>query len=218
MLTGHYGPAFIIKAIDKKVALWMLFIAVQVPDIFWGTFILTCIEKARLNTELLSNPLELYYMPYSHGLLSSLIYSLLAVVLLLLFPYFRKNKASAWWIGAAIFSHWVLDFLSHRPDLPVIGNTMKIGLGLWNYPLAAVIVEGGIFLGGAIWYAVKSGGFKRTATWVFWLFISLSLVMSSVRELIMSPVNINSVAVSALCFYVFATLVIYYVEKNEKRP
>ena len=160
----------------------------------------------------------MFYLLVSTGLFAYPLCSQLSVVLLLLCPYFRKNTVSAWWIGVAIFSHWVLDFLSHRPDLPVIGNTMKIGLGLWNYPLAAVIVEGGIFLGGAIWYAVKSGGFKRTATWVFWLFISLSLVMSSVRELIMSPVNINSVAVSALCFYVFATLVIYYVEKNEKRP
>ena len=150
MLTGHYGPAFIIKAIDKKVPLWMLFIAVQVPDIFWGSFILLGIERADINPSLPSNPLDLYYMPYSHGLLSSLIYSLLAVVLLLLFPYFRKNKASAWWIGAAIFSHWVLDFLSHRPDLPVIGNTMKIGLGLWNSPLAAVSVEGGIFRCGTL--------------------------------------------------------------------
>lgn len=215
MLTGHYGPAFIIKVIDRKVALWMLFIAVQIPDIIWGTLILTGFEKARINTNLLSNPLELYYMPYSHGLLSSIIYSILIVAILLLFPYFRKNIGSACWIGVAIFSHWILDFFSHRPDLPIIGDKMKIGLGLWDYPLEAVIVEGAIFLGGAIWYAVKVGGFKRKTSAIFWSFIIVVLLISSVRELIMTPANVEMVAISAMCFYIIATLIIYYVEKNE---
>ena len=58
MLTGHYGPAFIIKAIDKKVPLWMLFIAVQVPDIFWGSFILLGIERADINPSLPSRSEE----------------------------------------------------------------------------------------------------------------------------------------------------------------
>ena len=93
MLIGHYGPAFAIKAIDKKVSLWMLFIAVQLPDIIWGTLILTGIEKAYINPSLESNPLDLSYMPYSHGMLSTIIYSLVAVGILMLFPYFSKNKS-----------------------------------------------------------------------------------------------------------------------------
>ena len=211
MLTGHYGPAFIIKAIDKKVPLWMLFIAVQVPDIFWGSFILLGIERADINPSLPSNPLDLYYMPYSHGLVSSVIYSLLAVGFLMLFRYFRQNKAAAWWIGAAIFSHWLLDFLSHRPDLPVIGDSMKIGMGLWNHPTAAVIIEGAIFLGGAIWYAIRVGGFKRWAGWLFWIFIIFSLLGGSFREMVMSPTSLTMVTIVALSFSIFATVLINFV-------
>ena len=181
MLIGHYGPAFAIKAIDKKVPLWMLFIAVQVPDIIWGTLIILGIEKANINPMQASNPLDLYYMPYSHGLLSTVIYSLVIVGILLLIPYFRKNKAVAWWLGAAIFSHWILDFLSHRPDLPVYGDTMKVGLGLWNHPTWAVIIEVGIFLAGAIWYAIAVGGFKRWTTLLFCGFVIVSIVISSSR-------------------------------------
>ena len=215
MLIGHYGPAFIIKAIDKRVPLWGLFIAVQVPDIIWGILILLGVEKANINPSLTSNPLDLSYMPYSHGLLSCIVYSLLIVAILLLF---KTKKQIAWWMGLAVFSHWLLDFLSHRPDLPVYGDTMKIGLGLWNYPTLAVIVEVGIFVVGAIWYAVAVGGFKRWAAVLFWLFVVVAVIASSVRGDAMSPSSASLVAVSALCFYVVATIIIYIVEKNERRP
>lgn len=141
MLIGHYGPAFAIKAIDKKIPLWMLFIAVQTADIIWGTQILLGIAKAGINPSQASNPLQLSYMPYSHGLLSALLYSIVIVAVLLLVPYFRKNKSTAWWLGLATFSHWILDFISHRPDLPIYGDNLKVGLGLWNYPTWAVIIS-----------------------------------------------------------------------------
>lgn len=218
MLIGHYGPAFMIKAIDKKVALWMLFIAVQVPDIIWATLILLGIEKSSINTDLTSNPLDLSFMPYSHGMLSTIVYSLIIVGILMLIPYFRKNKAIAWWLGLAIFSHWILDFISHRPDLPLICNSYKVGLGLWNYPTWASIIEVGIFLGGAIWYAIKVKGFKTWAAWLFWSFIIIATLLSSFRGDAMGPTSVNSVALSALLFYTVSTLIIYLVEKNEKCP
>ena len=218
MLIGHYGPAFMIKAIDKKVPLWMLFIAVQVPDIIWGTLILLGIEKANINPLQASNPLDLYYMPYSHGLLSTVIYSLVIVGLLMLIPYFRRKPSIAWWLGAAIFSHWLLDFLSHRPDLPIYGNSMKIGLGLWNHPTWAVIVELGIFLVGAIWYAIAVRGFKGWSNWLFWGFVVVSILASTLRGDAMSPASASTIAISALLFYAAATVIIYYVEKHEKRP
>ena len=218
MLIGHYGPAFMIKAIDKKVPLWMLFIAVQVPDIIWGTLILLGIEKANINPLQASNPLDLYYIPYSHGLVSTLIYSLVIVALLMLIPYFRRKPSIAWWLGAAIFSHWLLDFLSHRPDLPVYGNSMKIGLGLWNHPTWAVIVELGIFLAGAIWYAIAVRGFKGWGNWLFWGFVVVSILVSTLRGDAMSPASASVIAISALLFYAVATIIIYFVEKKENMP
>ena len=218
MLIGHYGPAFMIKAIDKRVPLWALFIAVQVPDIIWGILILLGVEKANINTNLTSNPLDLSYMPYSHGMISTLLYSLLLVGVLFLFPYFRRRKDVAWWLGAAVFSHWVLDFLSHRPDLPIWGNSMKIGLGLWNYPSWAVIVEVGLYIIGAVWYAIAVRGFKRWSAWLFWGFIIVSTVGSSCRGEAMSPSSVDPIAISALIFYLFATMIIYIVERNECKP
>ena len=218
MLIGHYGPAFIIKAIDKRVPLWGLFIAVQVPDIIWGILILLGIEKADINPSLISNPLDLNYMPYSHGLISTLCYSLVIVAILSFLPYCRKHKEVAWWIGAAVFSHWLLDFLSHRPDLPIWGNTLKIGLGLWNYPTWAVVVEVGIYVIGAVWYAIAVRGFKRWAGLLFWVFIFVSVVASSFRGDAMLPSSVSLVAISALVFYAVATTIIYIVEQNDRKP
>ena len=104
-----------IKAADKRIPLRMLFLAVQLPDIIWGIFILTGIERARIDPSLPSNPLDLYYMPYSHGLVSTMLYSSAVVGLVILVPCIRRwCKAIAWWCGGAVFSHWLLAFLSHR--------------------------------------------------------------------------------------------------------
>lgn len=80
------------------------------------------------------------------------------------------------------------------------------------------IVKVGIFLAGAIWYAVAVGGFKRWATWLYWGFIAVSVLASAVPGDTVSPTSANTVAISALIFYVVATLIIYFVEKNERRP
>lgn len=219
MLIGHYGPAFMIKAADKRIPLWMLFLAVQLPDIIWGAFILMGIERARIDPSLPSNPLELYYMPYSHGLVSTILYSSAVVGLLMLVPCIRRCKAIAWWCGAAVFSHWLLDFLSHRPDLPVWNDaSLKVGLGLWNHPVWAVVVEAGIFLAGAIWYAVAVGGFRRRAAWVFWIFVTVSAVASCLRGDAMTFTSPDPIAIAALLYYGVAALVIHYVERNERRP
>ncbi len=154
-------------------------------------------------------------MPYSHGMLSTIIYSLIIVAILILFPYFREHKKTAWWLGAAIFSHWILDFISHRPDLPLIGNSMKVGLGLWNYPTWAIIVEVGLFLSGAIWYVIAVDGFKKWATWLFWGFVLIAILSSSFRGDAMGPSSVNAIAISALLFYTISTVIIYFVEKNE---
>ena len=113
-----------------------------------------------------------------------------------------------------MFSHWLLDFFAHRPDLPVYGNSMKIGLGLWDYPTIAVVVEVGIFISGAIWYAISVHGFNRKATWLFWVFVLISVVSSSVRGAAMAITSPNKVAVAALLFYIIYVFPIYSVQNN----
>src|SRR5262249_39533586 len=98
-----------------------------------------------------SNPLDLYYMPYTHSLVAAIVWSVAVAALVRFFP-----RMSAWpaaiWVGVAVLSHWVLDYLVHRPDLPLYDNTMKIGLGLWNYPAVALSLEAVLLFAGMILY------------------------------------------------------------------
>ena len=152
MFVGHYGPSFAIKALRPAIPLWLLFIAVQLVDVAWAVLILLGVEKVRIVPGITaSNPLDLYYMPYTHSLVAAVFWSVAVAVFVWLLPR-AAIRAAAVWVGAAVFSHWVLDLLVHRPDLPLYDDTMKVGLGLWNYPAVALALEGALLFGGMILY------------------------------------------------------------------
>ncbi len=141
MFVGHYGPSFAVKAVDKSIPLWLLFIAVQFVDVLWGIFVLLGIEKVRIVPGITStNPLDLYYMPYTHSLVAAIVWSGIVDVAYRFLP-----KVGSWakggLVAAAVLSHWVLDLLVHRPDLPLYDDAAKVGFGLWNYPVLAFLLE-----------------------------------------------------------------------------
>lgn len=79
MFIGHYGPSFAAKRLDLAVPLWMLFIAVQLLDVFWAVFVLLGIETVRIVPGFTkTNALDLYYMPYTHGLPGALAWATVA--------------------------------------------------------------------------------------------------------------------------------------------
>ena len=152
MFVGHYGPSFAVKAIKPSVPLWLPFIAVQLVDVAWAILILLGIEKVRIVPGITaSNPLDLYYMPYTHSLVAAVLWSVGALVLCKPLRGVGTWSAAAW-IGAAVFSHWVLDWVVHRPDLPLYDDAMKVGLGVWNYPIIALSLEALLLFGGMIMY------------------------------------------------------------------
>jgi len=152
MFVGHYGPSFAIKSLRPAIPLWALFVAVQLVDVAWALLILLGVEKVRIVPGITaSNPLDLYYMPYTHSLVAAVLWSVAVVVLVRLLPGVVPQSAAGW-IGIAVFSHWVLDYLVHRPDLPLYDDTMKMGLGLWNYPAVALSLEAALLFGGMILY------------------------------------------------------------------
>ena len=141
MFVGHYGPSFAIKSIRGSIPLWALFIAVQLLDVGWSVLVFLGVEKVRIVPGITaSNPLDLYYMPYTHSLVAAVVWAIAAIMLSRFLLGIRDWSASIW-IGAAVFSHWVLDFLVHRRDLPLYDDAAKVGLGIWNYPIIALSLE-----------------------------------------------------------------------------
>jgi hypothetical protein len=168
MFIGHYGPALGAKAYLQRIPLFVLFLAVQWLDVVWSVLVMAGIENARVVPGLMEgSTLDLYAMPYTHGLLG-------AVVLSALFggcvaPFMRGDEVAVFWIVTfCAFSHWVLDFLVHRPDLLIYGD-IKVGLGLWRWIRVSLPLEFISLLIGAWLYAryVPARGYGNTALWVF---------------------------------------------------
>lgn len=147
MIAGHYSAALAAKRVAPTVALWHLFIAVQLIDILFSAFVLLGLEKLRIVPGITrSNALDLYYMPYTHSLVGAIAWSLIAGIL---YGVWKTGTTArvAMVIGLAVFSHWLLDLPVHRPDLPLYHNAYKVGLGLWNVPVAAFLLEAVLVLG-----------------------------------------------------------------------
>jgi hypothetical protein len=164
MFAGHYGVSFACKGAEQRLPLWLLFLAVQFVDILWSILILLGIEKVRIVPGITAtNPFDLYYMPYTHSLVAAVVWS--ALVFLGYRMFISKRSGSrdrpALFLALAVFSHWILDLLVHRPDLPLYDNAHKVGLGLWNYPMPTFALEAAILFGGMWIYmrSTKSGSF-----------------------------------------------------------
>ena len=137
MFVGHYSVAFAAKTEQNKVPLWVLWIAVQFLDYIWATLVLLGIERLRVIKGFTAGSmLDSYFHPYSHSLLTALLWSGVAALCykpLCRWLGYRYTKSAAVVIGIAVFSHWILDLIAHPRDLPIYDNTAKVGFGLWNY-------------------------------------------------------------------------------------
>jgi len=214
MFVGHYGPSFAVKAIRPAIPLWLLFIAVQFVDVVWAVLVLLGIEKVRIVPGITaSNPLDLYYMPYTHSLVAGILWAVATIVVCRPLAGVRTWSASAW-IGLAVFSHWVLDFLVHRPDLPLYDDAMKVGLGIWNYPAIALILEALLLFAGMTMYLRRTratNAIGRIGPPVFGI---LMLAIQCYVFFGPPPVSPSAAAITALLSYVAFAAVAQWLDRQ----
>lgn len=164
MFVGHYGVSFAASRADRRLPLWLTFLSVQWVDVMWSVFVLLGVEKVAIVPGITaSNALDLFYMPYTHSLVGALGWSVLAALAYGWLARPARQWRSASLLGATVFSHWVLDLIVHRPDLPLWDDTLKVGLGLWNYPVPAFLLEAAILAGGIALYWKRVAGRGRRA-------------------------------------------------------
>jgi hypothetical protein len=158
MFAGHYSVSFVARRASADVPLWIWFVAVQWLDLFFMVFVLTGVEKMRIVpgfTE--SNALDLYSMPYSHGLIGAAILSVLFAAVVALARPTARTPATLALLALAAFSHWILDFIVHTPDLALFDTHTKVGLGLWNH-LAAELTLELVLVGVCAWLYARTAG------------------------------------------------------------
>ena len=208
MFVGHYGVSFAARKSAPSVPLWVFFVAVQLLDFAWAPLVLLGIEKVRIVPGITAtNPLDLYYMPYTHSLVAALVWSAGAFAAYRLANRDGGSRA-ALVVAAAVFSHWVLDFVVHRPDLPIYDDTAKVGLGLWNFPALAFGLEAA-FLFGGLWLYFQTGAARRIATAGF------CVLMLAIQVAVFfgpPPPSDKTAAVMAIASYVIFAAVIRLLE------
>jgi membrane-bound metal-dependent hydrolase YbcI (DUF457 family) len=154
MFIGHFAVGLAAKRATPQVSLGLLLAAPLLLDLLWPVFLLLGIESVRIdpgNTAV--TPLDLHDYPYSHSLVMALVWSLAFGAVI---GHFYQSARVALVGGALVFSHWLLDYITHRPDMPLYpGSATYVGLGLWNSVAATLLVEFALF-GGGIWLYVRS--------------------------------------------------------------
>ena len=156
MVLGHYAVGLALKRVEPEMSLGMLLLGVNLVDILLGILMLAGIEHARFVPAMAGvYPFDFYDYPYSHSMVGGIVLSLLGFLLYQYWPVIRKSGSRlrpALIFGAAIFSHFLCDIISHRPDLQLFGNgSPRIGLGLFGSMAGSVALEGTLLVLGLYW-------------------------------------------------------------------
>ncbi len=168
MFVGHYGVAFAAKKVAPQTSLGTLVLAALLADLLGWTLVVAGVEHFAFKPGItITNPLDAYDYPISHSLATDAIWALLlAAAYYAVRSYWRGTLV----ILAAVMSHWVVDFISHRPDLPLAPGIHKyIGLGLYNSRPGMFFVEGTIWVAGIVIYLRATRSRTRSAPYVFWI-------------------------------------------------
>lgn len=212
MFLGHFAVGFAAKRVVPKVSLGTLFLAVQLQDLIWPVLLLTGVEHVRISPgNTATTPLDFYDYPITHSLLGAV---LLAAALGILYWLIRKSTGPAIVISFAAFSHWILDFITHRPDLPLTyGGEMKVGLGLWNSFGISIALEILIFSVGVFLYLKSTRPRNRTGTYAMTALIVLLLMIYSPAIFGPPPPSTGAIALAGNAMWLLVVFG-YWVDRN----
>ena len=200
MFIGHVAVGLAAKRVAPKTSLGLLVAAPLALDLLWPILVLAGVERVRIdpgNTAF--TPLAFTSYPWSHSLLMSLVWSVLAGAAYWLWRHYR---AGALVLAAGVFSHWVLDAVSHRPDLPLYpGSSTMVGLGLWNSVPATLVVECAIFAAGVWLYASRTKSNDRVGTYGFWAFVVFLAVVYAINVFGPAPPSVRAIGFAGLALW-----------------
>jgi membrane-bound metal-dependent hydrolase YbcI (DUF457 family) len=175
MFIGHPAVGFASTRLAPRTPLVWLVTAPIFLDLLWPLFLVTGLESVKIQPGYtVVTPLDLHDYPYSHSLAAAVVWSLLFAAAYLAFPAHRDDRRGALVLGLGVFSHWILDWLTHAPDMPLWpGSRTLVGLGLWNSLPGTLAVEVSLFVVGVGLYARGSRPLRPAGTIALWSFVGL---------------------------------------------
>jgi hypothetical protein len=198
MLLGHIAVGLAGRRLTPGVSLGAWMLAVMFVDLLWPIFLLTGIEHVRIAPGITAfTPLDFYDYPITHSLVGGVAW---AVVVAGAWKAGGTATRAALLLGLGVLSHWVLDAVVHRPDLPVLPEGPYVGLGLWHSVPGTMAVELSLFGAGLAFYLRGGGRGGRRIS--FWLFIAFLLVAYLGAALGPPPPGVTTLAISALTLWI----------------
>lgn len=176
MFIGHFAVALAAKRLAPKTSLGVLFTASQLPDVIWPVLVLTGAEQVVINPgDTAFTPLNFVSYPWSHSLA---LVVLTGAVVGALYAWKTRDRAAGLIITLLAVSHWVLDWITHRPDMPLYpGPSPLLGLGLWNSVAGTMVMEGTLFAVGVLLYSGITRAKDRTGRYAYWSLIAFLTVI-----------------------------------------
>jgi hypothetical protein len=213
VFVGHFALGFATKPLAHKVSLGTLILAAVLSDVLWIGFFAAGVEEVIIQPGIMvANSLNLVYIPFSHSLLMSAVWGgLFGTVYFLL----RQDLRGACILFALVVSHWVLDFATHRPDMPLApGIDARFGLGLWNSRAATFIVEGALWFAGLTWYTRTTKAGSRVGVFAFWGMIALLTILWLLSLSGDPPPSLQALAIINTIFIAIVEAWAYWMNRN----
>ena len=201
MFLGHFAVAMAAKRAAPELSLGTLFLAAQLADLVWPVLALAGVERLAVQPGVTAvTPLDFVHYPWSHSLLAMAGWGVLLAVAWLAVR--RGTPKAALLLLAVVVSHWLLDFVTHRPDLPLtVYGTSRYGLGLWHSVPATLLVEGGLFAACVTLYALSTRPADRIGVWAFWGLVAFLVAVYLAGLFGPPPPSATAVVWSALAMW-----------------
>ncbi len=198
MFIGHYALGLAAKRFAPRTSLGTLFAAPTLADLLWPVFLLLGWERARMVPG--PNPFLVLWLddiPISHSLLTLILWGGV-------FGYLYRTRTGyargALVVGLLVVSHWVLDYVTHRPDMPLYPGGVAVGLGLWNSVVGTVVVEGLLFSAGLAIYLRTTRPRDGIGRWGLWALIVVLAGSYVSMFFAPPPTDMTAIAVFGIVF------------------
>lgn len=213
MFIGHFAAGMAAKRFAPAISLGTFFLAAQFADLLWPVLVLGGVERVRIdpgNTAV--TPLAFDHYPWSHSLLLLVIWG---GVFGLAYTISRRSRRDAAVVLAlGVVSHWLLDFIVHRPDLPLMpGAGPKLGLGLWNSVAVTLLLEFALLAAGLTLYVRATAPVNRRGTWSLSSLVLFLALVQIANVYGPPPPDTTSVAIAGLSMWLLVAWG-YWIDRN----
>ena len=213
MFIGHFALGYAAKRWAPGLSLAALFAATQFADLLWPVLVALGIEQVRIVPGITaSTPLEFISYPYSHSLLTLTLFGAVfgwAVSL-------RAPFASGVIVFLLVISHWMLDLVTHIPDLPLYPGGPKFGLGLWNSVTGTLVTETVMFALGVWLYATATTPRDKIGTWAFAGIAAFLFVGFLVNAMGTPPPSVTALWVMAIALGAFTLWLSWFADRHRR--